>query len=78
MNWKAVAAAAILALASTPRVEADEPQPGDTTTQVAITPYVRIGEVTFHRSHEDAFPQARREGKLVILYRMLGELDGLT
>jgi hypothetical protein len=27
---------------------------------------------------EDAFSRARKEGKLVFVYRMLGDLDGLT
>jgi hypothetical protein len=66
-----VTAALLAALASV--ALADEP--GQTA---ALTPSVRVGETVFYRSHEDAFPRAKKEGKLVLFYRMLGELDGET
>ena len=53
---------------------ADEPESQPT----AVTPFIKVGDTVFFRSYEDAFPRARREEKLVLLYRMLGDLDGLT
>jgi hypothetical protein len=66
-----VTAALLAALGSV--ALADEP--AQTT---ALTPSVKVGETVFYRSHEDAFPRAKKEGKLVLFYRMLGELDGET
>lgn len=80
MNAHVFALAGALTLAAGTSVRADDPgtQESPPPTLVAITPYVQVGDVVFHRSHEDAFPKARKEGKLVVLYRMLGEMDGLT
>ena len=71
-----VVAAAVLALGSSIAL-ADDPKPAD-SQPVALTPLVKIGNLSFFRSYEDAFARARKEGKLVIVYRMLGDLDGLT
>ena len=69
-------AAAILALgASVSR--GDDPKTAD-PQPAAPTPFVRIGNLSFFRSFEDAFARARKDGKLVVVYRMLGDLDGLT
>jgi uncharacterized protein (DUF2147 family) len=61
------------AWADDPSTQADHNQ-----TIPAVTPYVKVGDIVFYRSYEDAFPKAKKEGKLVLVYRMLGELDGLT
>lgn len=79
LHLLAVAAALTLAAGNVARADdsrsAAEEHP---QTIAAISPYVKLGEVVYFRSYEDAFPKARKEGKLVLLYRMLGELDGLT
>jgi hypothetical protein len=77
MRLKFLATATVAALAFAGPARADEPgsQPAET---VALTPFVAIEDVTFFRSYEDAFPKAKKEGKLVLFYRMLGDLDGLT
>ena len=67
-----VLSATFLALALAARAE--DPK----KDAVAPSPFVKIGNLSFHRSSEDAFSRARKEGKLVFVYRMLGELDGLT
>lgn len=80
MKVSLFAVAAALTLAAGTCVQADEPetQSQESATVAAVTPIVKLGDVAFYRSYEDAFPKAKREGKLVLLYRMLGELDGLT
>jgi hypothetical protein len=67
--------ATFLALALASRAEDPKKEPA---VAPASTPIVRIGNLAFLRSTEDAFSRARKEGKLVFVYRMLGELDGLT
>lgn len=74
---QAVLAAALLAGAALPSL-ADDAKPDAATQPPAVTPFVKLGNVAFFRSYEDAFSRARREGKLVVVYRMLGEMDGLT
>lgn len=80
MKASILAIAAALTLAAGTCARADEPdaQADPNTTIAAVTPSVKLGDVVFYRSYEDAFPKAKKEGKLVLLYRMLGELDGLT
>jgi hypothetical protein len=70
--------AAAVALLCPAAARADDTEAGDSYAASAVTPYVKVGSVYFYRSYEDAFPKARKDGKLVLLYRMLGELDGLT
>lgn len=36
----------------------------------------RIGETEFLRDKDAAFARAKEEGKLVLLWRLLGSLDG--
>lgn len=80
MKVSFLAAVAALTLATGTCVRADDPytQPESNQTIAAVTPLVKVGDVPFYRSYEDAFPKAKKEGKLVVLYRMLGELDGMT
>lgn len=77
MSHKALAAAVLAALLC-PTARADEPGNTAPATDAVVTPFTKVGDITFYRSFEDAFPKARKEGKLVFVYRMLGELDGLT
>ncbi|NUN47919.1 MAG: hypothetical protein HUU15_03715 [Candidatus Brocadiae bacterium] len=77
MKLKFLLAATLAALVATPQARAGEPDAQSAVT-VAMTPFVAIEDVNFFRSYEDAFPKARRDGKLVLFYRMLGDLDGLT
>lgn len=76
MNWKPIAAALVLALAAD--LAAEDPQTESRPAAPTVTQSVKLGDVTWYRSYEDAFPRARKAGKLVVVYRMLGELDGLT
>lgn len=75
MNVKLLALALTLSAALSAR--ADDPKPAD-PAPAAPSPVVQVGSLTFFRSYEDAFAKAKKEGKLVIVYRMLGDLDGLT
>lgn len=77
-SFLAIAAALTLAAGTCARADEPDTQTDTNTTIAAVTPYVKLGDVVFYRSYEDAFPKAKKEGKLVLLYRMLGELDGLT
>lgn len=79
MKASILAIAGALTLSAGICARADDPgmQPDHQTT-TAVTPFVQVGDVVFYRSYEDAFPKAKKEGKLVLLYRMLGEMDGLT
>ncbi|MCE9583565.1 MAG: hypothetical protein K8T20_13850 [Planctomycetes bacterium] len=70
-----VLSATLLAIAATARAE--DPKK-DSAEPAAVTPFVKVGNLTFFRATEDAFSRARKEGKLVFVYRMLGDLDGLT
>ena len=74
----AIAAALTLSAGTCARADEPETQSGANTSIATLTPFVKLGDVLFYRSYEDAFPKAKKEGKLVLLYRMLGELDGLT
>ena len=80
MKASIFAIAGALTLAAGTCAWADDPnaQPDSNQTIAAVTPYVKVGDIVFYRSYEDAFPKAKKEGKLVLVYRMLGELDGLT
>ncbi|KAF0244974.1 MAG: hypothetical protein FD180_2014 [Planctomycetota bacterium] len=80
MKASILAIAGALTLTAGTCVWADDPeaQTDQNQTIAAVTPYVKVGDIVFYRSYEDAFPKARKEGKLVMVYRMLGELDGLT
>ena len=77
-TWKFFAIACLVVASATSLAHADDPKPDTGGAQPGVTPYVKIGGLVFFRAYEDAFSRARKEGKLVMVYRMLGELDGLT